>query len=31
MNHRYTVAEFVERYRENFGDAVELKDLLGNK
>lgn len=28
MNHRYTVAEFVARYRENFGDAVELEDLL---
>ncbi len=28
MNHRYTVAEFVERYRENFGNAAELKDLL---
>ncbi len=27
MNHRYTVAEFVARYRENFGDAPELKDF----
>ncbi len=27
MNHRYTVAEFVARYRENFGDAPELEDL----
>ena len=27
MNHRYTVAEFAARYRENFGDAPELKDL----
>ncbi len=27
MNHRYTVAEFVARYRECFGDAPELKDL----
>jgi adenosine kinase len=28
MNHRYTVAEFIERYRENFGDAVQLENLL---
>jgi adenosine kinase len=28
MNHRYTLPEFVTRYRENFGDAPELKDLL---
>ena len=27
MNHRYTVAEFAARYRENFGDAPELTDL----
>ena len=27
MNHHYTVAEFAARYRENFGDAPELKDL----
>jgi len=26
MNHRYTRAEFAARYRENFGDAVELVD-----
>ena len=26
MNHHYTVAEFVARYRENFGDAPELVD-----
>ena len=26
MNHRYTVAEFAARYRENFGDALELED-----
>ena len=26
MNHRYTVAEFAARYRENFGDAPELDD-----
>ncbi|PKO21497.1 MAG: carbohydrate kinase family protein [Chloroflexi bacterium HGW-Chloroflexi-1] len=26
MNHRYTVAEFVARYRESFGDAPELVD-----
>jgi adenosine kinase len=30
MNHRYKVAEFVARYRKHFGDAPELKDLLGN-
>ncbi len=29
MNHRYTLPEFVARYRENFGDATELDDLLG--
>jgi adenosine kinase len=28
MNHRYTVPEFVARYREVFGDAPELEDLL---
>ena len=28
MNHRYTVPEFAARYRENFGDAPELKDCL---
>lgn len=28
MNHRYTLPEFVARYRENFGDAPELADLL---
>ena len=27
MNHRYTLPEFVARYRENFGDAPELEDL----
>ena len=27
MNHRYTLAEFAARYRENFGDAPELEDL----
>ena len=26
MNHRYTMAEFVARYRENFGDVPELDD-----
>ncbi len=31
MNHRYTVAEFAARYRENFGDAPELQDLLGKQ
>jgi adenosine kinase len=28
MNHRYTVPEFVARYRETFGDAPELEDML---
>jgi adenosine kinase len=28
MNHQYTVAEFVARYRANFGDTPELADLL---
>jgi adenosine kinase len=28
MNHRYTLSEFATRYRENFGDAPELEDLL---
>lgn len=28
MNHRYTVPEFVARYRRHFGDAPELNDLL---
>jgi adenosine kinase len=28
MNHCYTLPEFVARYRENFGDAPELDDLL---
>ncbi len=28
MNHHYTLPEFVARYRENFGDAAELGDLL---
>ena len=31
MNHRYTRAEFVRRYRENFGDTPELKDLEGRQ
>jgi adenosine kinase len=26
MNHRYTLPEFVARYRESFGDAPELND-----
>jgi hypothetical protein len=25
----YTLDDFVARYRENFGDAPELADLLG--
>jgi adenosine kinase len=28
MNHHYSLAEFAARYRENFGDAPELEDLL---
>jgi adenosine kinase len=28
MNHRYTVPEFVARYREIFGGAPELEDML---
>jgi adenosine kinase len=28
MNHRYTLPEFAARYRESFGDAPELEDLL---
>jgi adenosine kinase len=28
MSHHYTLPEFVKRYRENFGDAPELEDLL---
>ena len=28
MNHRYTAPEFVARYRETFGDAPELEDML---
>jgi|YNPNPStandDraft_1061719.scaffolds.fasta_scaffold49714_1 adenosine kinase len=31
MNHRYTLPEFVARYRENFGDAAELEDLLATR
>jgi len=29
QNHRYTLGEFVARYRQTFGDAPELDDLLG--
>lgn len=29
QNHHYTRAEFVARYRQAFGDAPELDDLLG--
>lgn len=28
QNHRYTPEDFVRRYRQIFGDALELKDLL---
>ena len=28
MSHRYTLPEFAARYRENFGDAPELEDLI---
>jgi adenosine kinase len=31
MSHRYTLPEFAARYRENFGDAPELEDLLNNQ
>ena len=31
MNHRYTVPEFVARYREHFGDTPELSDMLTKK
>jgi adenosine kinase len=31
MSHHYTLPQFVKRYRENFGDAPELKDLLKNQ
>ncbi len=31
MSHHYTLPEFVARYRENFGDAPELEDLLGKQ
>lgn len=31
MNHRYTLPEFVARYRENFGDAPELANMLTRK
>lgn len=30
QNHHYTRAEFVARYRQTFGDAPELDDLLSN-
>jgi adenosine kinase len=29
QDHRYTIEEFVARYRRVFGDAPELEDLLG--
>jgi adenosine kinase len=28
QSHRYTLSEFVASYREHFGDAPELEDLL---
>ncbi len=31
MNHHYTVPEFVTRYRQVFGDAPELEDLLNHQ
>ncbi len=31
QSHKYTLEEFVARYRENFGDAPELKDLLSGR
>ena len=30
VNHRYTVQQFVDRYRRVFGDTPELQDLLAN-
>ena len=30
QNHRYSVDEFVERYRQVFGDAPELEDMARN-
>jgi adenosine kinase len=30
MSHHYSLPEFAARYRENFGDAPELEDLLRN-
>ena len=31
MNHRYTLAEFASRYRQNFGDTPELVSLCASK
>jgi adenosine kinase len=31
QNHRYSVDEFVARYRKTFGDTPELADLLANE
>jgi len=28
QNHRYTIPEFIARYRQHFGDAPELQDLV---
>jgi adenosine kinase len=28
LNHRYTLEQFVARYRQVFGDAPELEDLI---
>jgi adenosine kinase len=31
LNHHYSLADFVERYRRVFGDAPELEDLLASR
>jgi adenosine kinase len=31
MNHRYDLAEFVDRFRREFGEAAELGDLLADR
>jgi len=31
QNHHYSLADFVERFRQNFGDAPELEDLLASR
>jgi adenosine kinase len=31
QNHHYTLAQFAERYRQEFGDAPELRDLIAGE